>query len=183
VPWLSVVLAVGCLVLAALHAVRLAASRSAAEAVHLAMALGMAAMFAPIDPVPAPLWTAVFAACTAGALAAVVRSRDAGGEPGHLLAGSAAMLFMVASGHAHAGHGTGPVWAAPAALVLAGACAWHALRCTLRLGHGRLPSPARPGAGTSDPPPRAALLGPRTGAGAHAVMAAGMGAMLLTALS
>jgi len=181
VPWLSGVLAGGCLVLGALHAVRLAATRSAAEAVHLAMALGMAAMFASHDPVPNPVWTAVFAACTAGALAAVARSRDAGGEPGHLLAGSASMLFMVASGHAQAGHGSGPAWAAPAALVLAGACAWHALRCTLRLGHGRQQNPARavaaPAAG------RHPLLGTRTGAGAHAVMATGMGAMLLTALS
>jgi Domain of unknown function (DUF5134) len=138
-------------------------------------------MCAPHDPVPAPVWSAVFATCTAGALAAVVRSRDIGGEPGHLLAGSAAMLFMIASGHPHAEHGSG--WAAPAALVLAGACAWHALRCALRLGQGQGAGPdaavrSRPAADG-----RRALLGARTGAGAHAVMAVGMGAMLLTALS
>lgn len=167
-PWLSGILVALCLALALLHAVRLVARRSGAEAVHLAMALGMAAMFAPLDPVPAPVWTAVFATCTAAALAFVARTRDLAGEPGHLLVGSVAMLFMAVSEHVHGGHAGGPGWAAPAALLLAGACAWHALRCAQRF---------------DEPSATGGVLGVRAGAGAHAVMAVGMGAMLLTALS
>ncbi len=136
--WLSVVLAGGCLVVALLHGMRAVVApgrRVPAELLHLVMALGMAAMFAPADdPVPRGMWVVTFGVCTAWAAVAVVRRREIGGELGHHLVGSAAMLFMLLVGHGAAG------WGAPAAIVLAGACGWHALRCVERL-HEQGPVP------------------------------------------
>jgi hypothetical protein len=193
--WLSGGLAVACLVVGLLHLVRLAVRRrdAAVELSHAAMGLGMAAMFSPLgDPLPRPLWTAVFVLCAAWFAAAVLRSGSLAGDGPHHVVGSGAMLFMLAAGHAapgdaasaHAGHaahggaaGTLGL-ASVAALVLAAYFAWHALRCADRC---RRPDPAD---GPAPPPGGAVALAwspaaPRIAVGAHLVMSVAMVVMLL----
>lgn len=180
------VLALYCLALGVLHVLRLALRRAnpAGETSHAAMSVGMAAMFSPLgDPVPAPVWVALFGVCLAWFAGVAVRVRSVAGEPGHHVMGSAAMLFMVLAGHAtHAGHGIGLT--SIVAIVLAGYFAWHVLRCIDRLRVAVTQPP--PGA----PAPAAATAGgpvmvlpaigtPRVAAVAHIAMAIGMTVMLL----
>jgi hypothetical protein len=130
--WLSVILMGACLGFALVHGARVVrgGARRPGELAHMAMALGMGAMFAPAqDPVPRLVWVLVFAATAVGALGSTVRERGIGGEPGHRLVGSIAMLFMLLVGHQEAGQ----VWRSLVAIVLAGTCGWHALRCADRL--------------------------------------------------
>jgi len=197
--WLSGGLAVACLVVGLLHLVRLAVRRrgAAVELSHAAMSLGMAAMFSPVgDPLPRPLWTAMFVCCAAWFTTALLRSGSLAGESPHHVVGSATMLFMLAAGHAapgddapshagHAGHAAHDGGAAGtlglasvAALVLAAYFAWYALCCADRC---RRPGPA----GASAPPAGGAVAqvwspaAPRIVVGAHLVMSAAMAVMLL----
>jgi Domain of unknown function (DUF5134) len=67
-----------CLIIAALHLVRLAVLRDdvVGEASHAAMGVGMAAMFSPLgDPVPRLMWTAVFAVCAGWFTVLLLRGR------------------------------------------------------------------------------------------------------------
>lgn len=192
--WMSAGLAVICLGIGLLHLVRLAVRRRdvAAELSHAAMGLGMAAMFSPLgNPVPGPVWTAVFVVCAAWFVAAVLRTRSLSGEAAHHVVGSGAMLFMLAAGHdpaapaghaAHAAHDGGASGAlglaSVAALMLTGYFAWHALRCADRC---RRPEPAAspPGSAVALRAPTWSLDAPQTAAAAHLVMAAAMAVMLL----
>lgn len=157
--WVSVVLVAMFLAVAALHGLRVPALRGAQaldEALFALMALGMAAMFLPgRGPVPPAAWIVVFTAAAVWSAASLVRGRP-GGEPGHLLVGSVAMVFMLV-----VGHGSGSVGTAAAALVLAGCCAWHAARHAEQLG---------------------AAGGMRALRGAHVVMPVAMAVMVLGAL-
>ena len=175
--WLSVILASGCLAIALLHGLRTLSRWRAGELPHAVMALGMAAMFAPpFDPVPRLVWVATFALCAVWTLAAVlVRRGGFGTEPGHHLVGSVAMLFMLLGGHQAAG------WRAPVAILLAGACTWHALRCVERLAATspeRGPTDLRAAVATAPTGTRVARL-VDTG---HVVVAVAMSTMLLGAL-
>jgi hypothetical protein len=213
VDWVSGLLALLCLAVAALHLARLAVRAKASapafedvpgdpvgEVSHATMALGMAAMFSPLgDPVPAPLWTVAFVLCGAWFAAVALRTRSFGGDAGHHVVGSAAMLFMLLTGHSHtevggsaetghaAHHGgdaaAGGGLVAVAAILLAGYFAWHALRCSDRLRAG-----AEPAAPIADPAPAGTaavaqrtgvLRSARTAALAHVVMAVAMTVMLL----
>jgi hypothetical protein len=197
--WTSGVLAVLCLAIAVFHLARLLVRRRdvAGELAHAAMGLGMAAMFSPLgDPVPGQAWTAVFVLCAAWFAGAAVRSRRVGGEAGHHVVGSAAMLFMLADGHgapaadgaAHAGHAAHGGAAAGtlglaslAALLLTSYFAWHALRCADRC---RLTPPTSEGAPAGGGvlalrAPVRSLDAPQVAAVAHLVMAVLMAVMLL----
>jgi hypothetical protein len=193
--WLAVIFSVICLVVGALHLIRMIVTRGdrATEASHAVMGLGMAAMFAPpADPVPAPVWMAAFGA--SAAWFAAVALRRGCPEARHHVVASGAMLFMLLAGHshapgsagaAHAGHlGSGAIGlASVVALTLVGYFAWHVLRCADHLG------PAAAAAAVADDvgpdgaialrPPALALTAPRTGVLAHLVMAAAMAVMLL----
>lgn len=202
--YLSGVLALVCLAVAALHLLRLVVLRSdpLGEATHAAMAVGMAAMFSPFgDPVPAPAWAAVFVLCGAWFAVHALREGTLWGHPGHHVVGSGAMLFMLLSGHshapgsggqAHAGHlahgpddvlGVGSL----AAIVLAGYFAWHVLRCVDRMEEAAaVVAPTAGGAvavrapAVRDTAVRApAALQGQAVALAHVVMAVGMTVMLL----
>lgn len=173
---MSAVLAVVCVAVALFHLVRLAVRRRdvAGELAHALMGLGMAAMFSPAaDPVPGPVWTVVFVLGLAWFGAGALRSGTLGGDAGHHVASSCAMLLMLAAGHgAHAGV------ASLAALALTGYFAWHALRCVDRCRSTRPvrePGGAavvvRPEVRVLDPPQHAAV--------AHLVMAVAMTVMLL----
>ncbi len=208
--WVSAGLAVVCLVVAALHLARLAVHARAAAAVpggavgelsHAVMALGMAAMFSPLgDPLPVGLWAVVFVLCGAWFAAVALRSRDRGGDAAHHVVGSAAMLFMLFSGHGHVDTGTGAAAGHPAhhggagggvglvsvvAILLAGYFAWHALRCSDRLRVAIAPltddGPVAPaGGGTAVRTRRPGVLrSPVALARAHVVMAVAMAVMLL----
>jgi uncharacterized protein DUF5134 len=206
VDWVSAGLAVVCLAVAALHLARLAVHARAAAGVpggpvgelsHAVMALGMAAMFSPLgDPLPAPVWTVAFVLCGAWFAAVALRGRDPGGDAAHHVVGSAAMLFMLLSGHAHvdagagadAGHaahhgggtGGGVGLVSVAAIVLAGYFAWHALRCSDRLRVATAPptdddAAAPAGGGTAVRTRRPGVLrSPVALAWAHVVMAGAM---------
>jgi hypothetical protein len=195
--WFGGTLALTCVLVGALHLLRLVVLRRdmVGEASHAAMGLGMAAMFSPLgDPVPRPVWAGVFALCAAWF--AVLALRAGGPDARHHVVGSAAMLFMllggthvhaVAGGGEHAGHGAaaaGGLGVAPvAAIVLAGYFAWHALRCIDRMRPGVLPAvPAAEVAANVTVALRApalSLRAPQTAAVAHLVMAVAMAAMLL----
>jgi hypothetical protein len=177
---LSAAFALVCLIIAALHLVRLAVRRDdvVGEASHAAMGVGMAAMFSPLgDPVPRLVWTIVFAVCAAWFSVLLLSRREAAAR--HHVVGSAAMLFMIGAG-THAGHdvpaggiGLGSV----AAIVLAGYFAWHALGCLDRVTPRGLPGlVVGAGGGVAL---RAARTGDRTAAGAHLVLAVAMSVMLL----
>lgn len=178
-------LALCCLALGVLHLLRLALRRAepAGEASHAAMCVGMAAMFSPLgDPVPAPVWVAIFGACLAWFGVVVLRARSMRGEPGHHVVGSGAMLFMVLAGHTdhvgHGGHASGFTATSIAAILLAGYFAWHVLRCTdrLRVAVTRPAAVATVGGPVLVLP---AIGTPRVAAVAHIVMAVGMTVMLL----
>lgn len=102
----DVALAVTCLAIGLLH-LQLASGQLAESAAHAVMGLGMAAMFVPAaDPIPRPVWLAVFVALGAWAAVAAVRERSLVGPAGHHLVGAAAMVFMVLS-HVHPVHHEG----------------------------------------------------------------------------
>jgi len=207
VDWVSAGLALVCLAVVALHAARLVVHAGAfgdipggpiGEVSHAVMALGMAAMFSPLgDPVPAPVWTVAFAVCGAWFAAVALRTGSFGGDAGHHVVGSAAMLFMLLAGHDHAaadagadaGHaahhsaaGGGVGVVSVLAILLAGYFAWHALRCSdrLRVGADDDPGPAPAGSGATAVAQRTGVLrSARTAALAHVVMAVAMTVMLL----
>lgn len=192
--WVDAGLSVICLGVAGLHLLRLAVRRRdvAGELSHTAMALGMAAMFAPlVDPVPQLVWVAVFVVCAAWFAALALRSRTLGGEAPHHVVGGATMLFMLAAGHgapaadgsAHAGHiahGGGAAdtlgLTSVVAIVLTAYFAWHALRCAERFRAAEVPDAASAVALRTSV---LSLRSPQVAAGAHMVMAAVMASMLL----
>lgn len=173
---LAGLLAMACLAVGGLHLARLGLLRTdpVGEFSHAAMGIGMAAMFSPLgDPVPDPVWIAVFALCGAGSASAALRGGRHRAHAVHHIVGSGAMLFMLVGGH-----GRGGGLASVAAIALAGYFGWHVLRCADRLRE--LPTPAsgavlvragRIGVGS--------LRDARLAAGAHVVMAAAMAAMLV----
>lgn len=81
--------------------------RFAHAAAHAVMGIGMAAMFVPaVDPVPRPVWVAVFAAVAVWFAAACVRARSLLGDAGSHVVGAAAMLYMLLGpAHHHGGSG------------------------------------------------------------------------------
>ena len=78
-------------------------------ALHVVMALGMAAMSRPgLDPLPAEMWMAVFAGTAVTAV--VVCARHAPAHAVHHVVGSLFMVVAFAAGHgAHGAHGEGHV--------------------------------------------------------------------------
>lgn len=157
--WFAGLAAVGCLIVGALHLRQLLSVPTGRgwEASSAAAAFGMAAMFSPLgDPVPTPVWIAVFGGGAAWAGVLAVRERAIGGDAGHHLLCSAAMLFMLLG---HSGHGAGLGLLSIVALVAAGYFAWHGLRCVDRY--------------------RVAHEGTRHLAGAHVVTAVAMSGMLV----
>jgi hypothetical protein len=176
-------LAVVCAAVGLFHLARLVGRRRevVSELAHAVMGLGMAAMFTPaLDPVPDPVWAAAFGLGLAWFLAAALRSGTIGGDAGHHVVGSGAMLFMLATGDVvHDGGVAGPLGIASlAALVLTGYFAWHALRCADRC---RPSEPARePGGAAVAVCPRVRLFDPpQHAAVAHLVVAVAMAVMLL----
>ena len=136
--WLDVLLGVACL-LAGLHHLGLALGRRAPAvpaAGYAVMGFGMAAMFVPAaDPVPRPVWVAVFAM---SALWFGVELARRGGA-GHHLVGALAMLFMVLV----PGHGMGSGLVAPAVSLLL--AAWFLADIVRLLAHAApvaVPAPA-----------------------------------------
>jgi Domain of unknown function (DUF5134) len=203
--WGSGVLAVACLAVGVLHVVRLVVVRRdvVGEASHVAMALGMAAMASPLgNPVPEPVWTMVFVVIATWFALLVVRSGGLGGERGHHVVGSVAMLFMLAVEHGSASsagghmagmggasHGSGSVVviASAIAIALAGYFGWHTLRCADRCRRtdcAEQPPSVTIGNATSDASvavrPGWSLRTPQTAAAGHLVLAVSMSAMLLT---
>jgi hypothetical protein len=202
--WLHGVLAALCLAIGGLHVVRVARLRRGRvlEAAYAGMALGMAGMFSPIgDPVPTPVWVALFLLCGAwfGGLLLRVRSPGAlDGEALHVLVGSAAMLFMLGADHqagaangghpAHAGGAPGTAGIGSAvALVFAAYFVLHLLRCADRLQAARLGAPAAVGAPPGPPAAvatavRSSVRAPCSVTGpalAHVLMTATMAVMLV----
>jgi hypothetical protein len=177
VGWVSGGLALACLGVGLLHLFRMVVLRQdvAGELSHAAMGLGMAAMFSPLgNPVPGPVWTVVFTLGVVWFGGAVARSWTFGGDAGHHVVGSGAMLLMLAAGHSAHGHGAAGTLglASVVALGLTGYFAWHALRCA---DGCRRPEPdAAPVAVRTR-----ALEAPRLAAGAQLVTAAAMAVMLL----
>lgn len=191
---LAAVLSLACLAVGGFHLLRLAVVRVDAigEVAHAAMGVGMAAMFSPLgDPVPAPLWTAVFVSTGAwfAALALRIPAGSRRSDAVHHVVGAAAMLFMLLGGHGagagaadgahagHVGHGGGPDGglglASVVSIVLAGYFAWHVLRCGDRL-RGAAPEPVGGVAVRTQ-----VLRDTRTVIVAHIVTAAAMTVMLL----
>ncbi|WP_328615315.1 DUF5134 domain-containing protein [Amycolatopsis sp. NBC_00355] len=102
---LRVALGVGFLLLAAYYAGRWVLSRrdgpaagwgaGPAHASHLVLCAGMAVMVQPaMDPLPAPVWIALFAGVTGWFAVRILRRRAPAGELHHVV-GGAAMLYMV----------------------------------------------------------------------------------------
>lgn len=156
--WLHGALAALSLSVGLLHLLRLVTRRRqvALEAGYAAMGLGMAAMYSPVgDPVPAPVWAALFLLCAGWFGGLVVRDRSLGalgGEALHLVVGSAAMLFMLGAdrqaggtGGGHAAHAVGAPGtagiASAVAIVFAAYFVLHVLRCADRLRAARLGTP------------------------------------------
>jgi len=154
--WVHGVLAALCLAVGALHVVRAVLRRReiALELSYAAMGVGMADMLAPVAlPGAAPLWVTVFVLCGGWFGALMLRARSPrllGGEALHLVVGSAAMLFMLWSGHGdtggtgadgHAAHAGSPATVvglgSAVALVLGAYFVLHTLRCTDRLRAAR----------------------------------------------
>lgn len=188
---LGYVLAVACLAIGVLHLLRVRLDLPG-EATHAAMGLGMAAMFSPLgDPVPVPVWSAVFLLGGAWFAAAALRSPAGRGRDDavHHVVASGAMLFMLLGAHGggvagtgavhagHVGHGGGPEGgpgaASLVAIVLAAWFAWHALRRGNHLPPAPVPTPGAVAVRTS------VLRDARTVALAHVVMAGAMTVMLL----
>jgi hypothetical protein len=162
VAWFAGAAAIGCLVVGLLHLHRLLTvpAGRVGELSSAAAAFGMAAMLSPLgDPVPLPVWIAVFGGCAAWTVLLAARDRALGAEAdaAHHLLCSAAMVFMLVG---HGAHGAGLGMVSLVALVAAGYFAWHGLRCVDRF--------------------RIASTGhPRTVAGAHLVSAVAMSGMLV----
>lgn len=77
--------------------------RGAYELSHLAMALGMAAMFSPLgDPVPRLVGLIVFGMSAAWWASCALRAGLRADATGHHLVANLAMLFMVTTSHGHA---------------------------------------------------------------------------------
>jgi len=194
------VVAVVCLAVGMLHLVRLVLVRRdvVGEASHAVMALGMAAMASPLgNPVPDPVWAVVFVLVAAWFGVLVLRSGGLGGERGHHVIGSAAMLFMLVVEHdgasSHGGHMPGMqaqgssaalVLAPAAAIVFAGYFAWHTLRCADRCRRAAPGEPVAAGGGSAPTAAQAVRpvwspRTPQTAAAGHLVLAVSMAAMLL----
>jgi hypothetical protein len=156
------------------------------------MCLGMAAMLSPVgDPVPMPVWTAVFVLCAAWFTTLLVRW---GAEALHHVVSSGAMLFMLAAGHATltsdgspaAGHAAYGGLGSVVAIVLTGYFAWHALdcadrwrRCVVRqVGDGTDVAVSGGGAVALRAQVRS-LRAPRLAAGAELMTAVAMALMLI----
>jgi hypothetical protein len=170
-----------CLIVAAVHLVRLALFRDdvVGEASHAAMGVGTAAMVSPLgDAVPLLVWTTVFAGCAAWFTILLLRRREPAAR--HHVVGSAAMLFMIGAG-AHGEHGAPPGGiglGSVVAIVLAGYFSWHALGCLERVATLSRPGlVVGSGGGVALRP--AAAAADRTAAGAHVVLAVVMSVMLL----
>jgi Domain of unknown function (DUF5134) len=187
--WGSAALALACVVVGVLHVARIAVVRRdiAAESSHAAMALGMAAMASPVgDPVPEPVWTAMFVVIAGWFTVLALHTRSADRETVHHVVGSGAMLFMLPADHS-AGHlphdhpMSGVV--AVTAMALTGYFAWHALRCADRCRRAPEPAPSE-GHAAGGPvlavrAPALAVHTPQAGAVGHLVAAVAMSAMLL----
>jgi hypothetical protein len=167
----AVPLAVTCLGLAIGHVARAVVPLGgrACAGGHAAMALGMAAMWLPVaDPLPTAGWAAVFVLLGAWFGSATLRAGSLSGELGHLVVGSAAMVFMLLAhapmaaadaaggGHGHHG-GAGPGASGPlvvaVALVLG---AWFVCEVLLAgrawaAGRTSLVTAGAPGGGASGP--------------------------------
>jgi Domain of unknown function (DUF5134) len=203
--WGSGVLALACLAVGVLHLVRLAVVRRdvVGEVSHVAMALGMAAMASPFgNPVPGPVWTMVFVVIATWFVLLVVRSGGFGGERGHHVVGSVAMLFMLAfehgiasspgghvAGMGGASHGSAAVvvFASVIAIALAGYFGWHTLRCADRCRRADCSEQSSSVTSGNVAPdssvavrPGWSLRTPQTAAAGHLVLAGSMAAMLLT---
>jgi hypothetical protein len=162
--WVHGTLAALCLAVGALHVARAVLRRReiALELSYAAMGVGMADMLAPVAlPGAAPLWVTVFLLCGGWFGALMLRARSPrllDGEALHLVVGSAAMLFMLWSGHGdtgdtgaggHAAHAGSPATVvglgSAVALVLGAYFVLHTLRCTDRLRAARSgQAPGRP---------------------------------------
>ena len=191
--WLSALPAIVCLTVAVLHLARLAPSSVIAgdppddqigELAHLLTALGMAAMFSPIDsPLPPLQWVVFFGLTGAWFMASALRAGVRGGDATDHVVHSVAMIVMVqwwsgdgavaASGSGeHAGHGgNGSTGLVPVVAVLcAGYFIWYGARCADRLRVARGTATGAPsadlamdGAAAEAPDPddeRAAEAGP-----------------------
>jgi hypothetical protein len=158
VMWLDVPFGVACL-LAGLHHLGLAVGGRAPAVSALAyalMGLGMASMFLPAaDPVPRPVWVAVFAASLVWFGVGVVR-RGGGslfGDAGHHVVGAAAMLFMLlADPHATMGTSGSGLLTSAVALALA---AWFLSDVVRLLAH-----PVTANVPAAEPAVAAAVGGP-----------------------
>lgn len=209
-PWLPTALSVVCLAAAAVHLARLVLAGAGqrpdrlGEAAHVVMGAGMAAMFAPAaDPVPAPVWVALFAVVGLWFGAVAVRVGDWAGSATHHAVGAVAMLLMLLGGHdhapaadgehaGHAAHGGGVAgfgWTTIASVLLAGYFVWHLWR-VLGVWSSGPSRAAEPAAATGPAAPvgtvvragpslRTALLPADALAAALVVMSGSMAAMLL----
>jgi uncharacterized protein DUF5134 len=118
VAWVWWILAVACAAVAGYYATALithglspqadaGGRRGGYELSHLAMALGMAAMFSPLgDPVPGLVWLIVFGTAAVWFTVRLLRAGTAADDAAHHhLVANLAMLFMVVGGHRQ--HDTG----------------------------------------------------------------------------
>jgi hypothetical protein len=202
VPWLDGPLGLVCLLIGLYHVGLLVAGRApvAPALSHAVMGVGMAAMFVPAaDPVPRPLWVALFVVVGAWFGAAAIRGGTLTGEAGHHVVGAAAMLFMLI-GHRHGSAGTpgavnpehahhaGAGGGSPSLLLTAvalGFTAWFLADLVRRFTHltpapAAVPVAAPVAAGVATPldsAPAPVLLPPH--AVPHLVMSAAMAVMLL----
>ncbi|MGH3942200.1 MAG: DUF5134 domain-containing protein [Pseudonocardiaceae bacterium] len=126
--WVRWIFSVACLAVAVYHLAALITPSRAArgdtsgparaegqrgyELSHLAMALGMAAMFSPFgDPIPPLAWSIIFGMAAAWFAACALRAgtpaagTSTSGVAQHHLVANLAMLFMVVGGHQHGAGG------------------------------------------------------------------------------
>ncbi len=107
VAWIDGLLGLVCLLAGAYHIALLLGGRAspATAVAHAAMGIGMAAMFVPaVDPLPRPVWIAVFVAAAAWFGVAALRAGSLLGEAGHHAVGAVAMLYMLQD-HSHGAAG------------------------------------------------------------------------------
>jgi hypothetical protein len=147
VAWVSTLLCLLCLAVAAVHVLRLvAAPTDVGEAAYALMGLGMAAMLSPVgDPVSTPVWVGAFAGSSLWFAASALREGTWASPSVHHVVGSVAMLLMLApssgppagggaesGGHAHAaGEGVGMGLSSLASVLLAGYFVWRAVEVLL----------------------------------------------------